>query len=182
MTTPSGIAGANFPWYVSHRADPTVRQLADRHYSRQSIGAPQFVPPGRCCVFVTLRGRAYWVTSWPYAEYVKHEWAGAWINSAFRNEGAGVASDLIRSAISATLAFWGAAPNLGMVTFIDPQKVRPTIVRGRPTWGRSYLKAGFHHVGSTKGGLLAFQILPAQMPDPQPARRRQSDLFELTPS
>jgi hypothetical protein len=181
-TTGTGIAGADMPWLLSTRADPVARRLADRHYSRQTVGARQFVPPGRCCVFVTACERAYWVTSWPFAEFVKHEWAGAWVNSAFRNEGAGVASELILSALSATLAFWRRPPDLGMVTFIDPSKVRPTIVRGHCTWGRSYLKAGFRHVGKTKGGLLAFQILPAQMPHPQPARRRQPDLFGATQS
>ncbi len=37
-------------WHISHRADPFARDIADRHYNRQKIGSPQFVPPGRCLV------------------------------------------------------------------------------------------------------------------------------------
>lgn len=95
-------------WRLSHRADPFARDIADRHYNRQSVGADQFVPPGRCLVLTarTETGRALWVTSWPFAEYTKHAWAGAWVCSAFRNEGAGVASELIREALAATCARW----------------------------------------------------------------------------
>jgi hypothetical protein len=153
-------------WTASYRADPKARALADRHYNRQKIGAKNFVPPGRCCVFYaeTETGRAFWVTSFPYAEYVRHAWAGAWVCSAFRNEGAGVASELIRQAVAATRAHFGEPPPLGMITFINEEKVRPTMTRGRPTWGRVYELAGFAPVGRTKGGLLALQLAPQDMP------------------
>lgn len=87
-------------WHISNRADPRAAALADRHYSRQTIGARQFVPPGRC--FVLVQDSAYWVTSWPFAQFVRHAWAGAWICSAFRNEGVGLSSELIREAVAAT--------------------------------------------------------------------------------
>lgn len=159
-------------WCLSHRADPAAKALADRHYNRQKIGAPQFVPPGSCLVLVTDCARAFWVTSWPQAEFVKHAWPGAWMCSAFRSEGAGRASDLIRSAVAATVAYYGEAPALGMVTFIDREEVKPTMVRGKPTWGYTWIKAGFKEVGETQGGLLAFQLLPANMPEPMSAKPR----------
>jgi hypothetical protein len=62
-------------WHVSDRADPSGAKLADRHYNRQKVGAKQFVPPGRCIVLV-IPHVALWVTSWPFAEYVKHAWGG----------------------------------------------------------------------------------------------------------
>ena len=65
-------------WHISHRAHPTPRAIADRHYNRQSIGAANFCPPGRAFVLV-IPDVALWVTSWPFAEYVKHAWAGAWV-------------------------------------------------------------------------------------------------------
>ena len=159
-------------WCVSHRADPAARRLADRHYNRQKIGAPQFAPTGSCAVFLTDCGRAFWVTSWPLAEWVKHAWAGAWICSAFRSEGAGVASELIRQAVAATRAHYGMPPVLGMVTFINRAKVRPIMVRGRRTWGWTWRKAGFVEVGTTKGGLLVLQLRLEAMPDPLAARPR----------
>ena len=47
-------------WSVSHRADPWACRMADRHYNRQKIGSPQFVPPGRCVVL--RQPQALWVT------------------------------------------------------------------------------------------------------------------------
>lgn len=146
--------------------------MADRHYNRQKIGAPQFVPPGRCHVLKIgsaeqLRtpdaGGAFWVTSWPFAEYVKHAWPGAWICSAFRNEGAGQSSELIREAVASTCKKWPDIPSRGMVSFIDPAKVKPRPIRGRKTWGHSWFEAGFRHVGYTKAGLWSFQMLPDEI-------------------
>lgn len=145
-------------WSLTHRADPAARSIADRHYSRKTIGAAQFVPPGRCVVL--LHPKALWVTSWPFAEYVKTHWAGAWVCSAFRNEGAGLSSELIREAVAATRWAFGEPPSLGMVTFVNASKVR----RKRDP-GRCFLRAGFRPAGSTKGGLVALTLAPADMPE-----------------
>ena len=161
-------------WCMSSRFDPAAKVLADRHYNRQKPDSPQFVPPGRCLVLLSDCGRAFWVTSAPFAQYVKHAWAWAWVCSAFRSEGAGRASDLIREAVAASRAFLGEPPPLGMVTFVDRAKVKPTMVRGEPVWGWTYRKAGFVEVGDTKGGLLALQLLPEAMPAPALARVRST--------
>jgi hypothetical protein len=39
-------------WKLSNRADPVAVAIADRHYNRQKVGTPQFVPPGRCLVLL----------------------------------------------------------------------------------------------------------------------------------
>lgn len=148
-------------WVLSNRCDQEALPLADRHYNRQKIGSPQFVPPGRCLVL--RQEKALWVTSWPFAEYVKHAWAGAWVNSLFRSEGAGVASVLIRQAVAHTRSIW-TPPELGIISFVDPKHVAPKMVRGKPLYGYCYLKAGWKHVGFTKGGLWAWQQLPDDMP------------------
>jgi hypothetical protein len=149
-------------WVKAHRSDPEARVLADRHYNRQKPGTPGFVPPGRCLVFKSICRRAFWVTSWPFAEYVRHAWGGAWVNSAFRNEGAGLSSLLIRDAVAATRYVW-APPEKGLVTFVDARK---TLKKDKPGW--CYRKAGFKHVGMTKGGLWVMQLLPADMPEAKP--------------
>jgi hypothetical protein len=51
------------PWRRSWRADPRGAAIADRHYNRQRVGAPQFVPPGACLVLLTEDRSALWVTS-----------------------------------------------------------------------------------------------------------------------
>jgi hypothetical protein len=146
-------------WRFSHRFDRRALPLADRHYNRQKIGSPQFVQPGRCVVLLTPDADALWVSSYPFAEYVKHAWAGAWINSCFRNESPMLSSGLILEAIAATRGIWGDPPPLGMITFIDTTKVRK-----KRDFGRCYRKAGFKPTGWTKGGLLALQLTPADMP------------------
>lgn len=161
-------------WIESWRADPRARKIADRHYNRQKIGSPQFVPPGRC--YVLLQSRALWVTSWPYAQHVKHRWAGAWVNSCFRRQGGRqIASEMIRDAVAATIAYslsgsnplWNGIPELGMITFIDSRKIR---AKKESEIGRCYQEAGFRHVGFTeKDELYAFQLLPGDMPEPKAA-------------
>ena len=129
------------------------------------------MPPGRCVVLLTRDARALWVTSWPYAEYVRHAWPGAWVCSLFRNEGTTLSSTLIREAVAVTRYAFGEPPALGMVTFVDPTKTR----RKRDP-GRCYRKAGFREVGLTKGGLVALQILADAMPLPlAPLPRVASD-------
>lgn len=160
----------SMPWVESHRADPMTRFIADRHYNRQKIGAPQFVPPGRCYVLRTINYDAFWVTSWPFAQYVKHAWGGAWICSAFRNESKNyLASELIRTAVSATRWFWPNIPEKGLITFIDRTKVKSIKVHGKETWGRTFMLAGFKHIGETKGGLLVFQMQQQDIPFAKPA-------------
>jgi len=162
------------PWRLSHRADRRALPLADRHYNRQKIGSPQFVPPGRCLVLLTEESAALWVTSWPIADYVRHAWAGAMVNSLFRREAGPLASDLITAACAATRAHWPDLPALGIVSFVDPTKTR----RKRDP-GRCYRRAGWTHVGHTAGGLLAFQLRPADFPPPLAARPQATDQLAL---
>lgn len=116
---------------------------------------------------------ALWVTSWPFAEYVKHDWAGAWVNSCFRKECDGAASGFILQAIAATRFHWPDAPALGIITFVDPTKTPGVMRRGNRIHGYCYERAGFRHVGFTKGGLWAWQLLPEEMPTPEPAHGAQ---------
>lgn len=164
-------------WCKSHRADRRALLLADRHYNRQKPGTPQFVPPGKCLVLLSPDADALWVSSAPIAAYVKHAWAGAWMCTMFRNESPHLSSDLIRQAVSASRFVWGDPPLLGMVTFVDP-----TRVRRKRDFGRCYRKAGFVPCGMTKGGLVALQLLPAVFPDPSPPELFQLDLpFAVEP-
>ena len=161
-------------WQLSHRCDPEARELADRHYSRHTPGAKNFVPPGRCIVLKVPK-KAYWVTAYPFAEYVRHAWGGAWICSAFRNEGAGLSSDLIREAIAATRYMAGVLDNwdvskMGMITFVDLKHVKP-----KTNPGYCYLKAGFVTLEEkTKGGLIVLHMPLENMPEPRRPKRTKT--------
>ncbi len=157
-------------WRLSHKADPVACALADRHYSRRArcMGSKQIGTPARQLVLIGVDDLALWETRWPKPEAVWHRWPGAWINGYFRNESPERASELIREAVAATRWKWPEVPALGMVTWIDPREVRPTMVRGRPVWGWTYLRAGFEPDGETKGGKLAFVLPPSSMPEPSP--------------
>lgn len=170
-------------WLLSDRADPVARVLADRHYNRQKVGARQFVPPGRCLVLKSVRGDAFWITSYPFAAYVRHRWAGAWVCSAFRNEGPLLSSSLIEDALAATVERW-PPPRIptwvvsrrlhdrtlveriecAMVTFIDETKTR-----SKRDPGRCYRRAGFEEAGRTAGGLLALVLRTDRVPAARPA-------------
>lgn len=167
------------PWVRSWSTDPVGRALADRHYNRQKIGSTRFIPPGRCIVLVHQDGGAVWGVSYPFAQYVRHAWAGAWINSIFRNESGDLSSALITSAIAATLCMarekdWDV-PDLGLITFVDDSKTRH-----KRDPGRCYRKAGFREVGATQSGLVALQLLPADMPAPVEPLTRSAILGGLT--
>jgi hypothetical protein len=149
-------------WRLSHRYDRVALPMANRHYNRQTPDSPQFVKPGRNVVLI--QPGALWVSSWQ--EHVRHAWPGAWENSLFRKESAGRASDMIREAIACTRFYWTAPPE-GLITFVDPEHVPPTMVRGKPIYGYCYMKAGFTHVGFSKRGLWCWHLAPEAMP---PAR------------
>jgi hypothetical protein len=166
------------PWRLSWRADPAVAALADRHYSRKTVGAAQFAPPGPILVLRSADRTAGWVTLWPRPEYADMpDWAGAWMNTFFRNEGDGLSSDLIRRAVAHSRYRWPDVPPLGMVTLIDPSKIRH-----KRDPGRCYLKAGFRHAGYTKSGHRVLQLLPADMPEPERVPGSQDVLFALEAS
>jgi hypothetical protein len=133
-------------------------------------------------VLKTADGKAAWISGWPKAEFVQHEWAGAWVNSLFRNEGPHLSSDLIRWAVAHTRAKWPDVPELGIVSFVDASKTEPKEV---PGW--CYRMAGWTHIGFTKDeGLYAFQQLPGRkigrrskpMPGAIPVSGMQMSLFD----
>jgi hypothetical protein len=164
-------------WQRAHKFHSVGAAIADRHYSRQTPGSPQFVPPGLDVVLLaedsTSDAGALWVSSWP--EYVQHRWPGSWMCTTFRNElpGRYLSSDLVRQAVAVTRYVWGDPPAAGMVTFVHPDKVRH-----KRDPGRCFRRAGFEPDGYTLGGLLALRLPPASVPEPlMPSFGDQLDLW-----
>tara|TARA_R100000808_G_C2145865_1_gene153716 strand:- start:488 stop:979 length:492 start_codon:yes stop_codon:yes gene_type:complete len=160
-------------WAISHRFDKAALPLADRHYNRQKPGTPQFVAPGRNVVLLSTCRRALWVTRVQRRDLCKHAWPGAWECSLFRNEGAGLSSELILEAIAATRWMWGDPPDEGMITFVNRAKVK-----SKKNPGYCYIIAGFTPVGRTKmRDLHTLHIDPTKMPPPSPPVGAELKLF-----
>ncbi len=134
-------------WRRVLRTDASARALADRHYSRQTVGAAEFMSSGRTLVLLTPCARAVWGA-------IENHAPGStelrWRVSIFRNEGAGLSSELIRAATSRTFAWWrmhyGAIPAAPLRTEIDRGRVR-----SKRDPGYCFLCAGWRVVGVTDG-------------------------------
>ena len=125
-------------WRKVERSDVRARALADRHYSRQTVGARDFMGSGRTFVLLTDCERAVWGV----IENLDPGGSLRWRVSLFRNEGAGLSSDLIREATARTFAYWrakhGALPSVPLQTEVDPDRTR----RKRDP-GRCFRRAGW---------------------------------------
>jgi hypothetical protein len=160
-------------WQRSHRFDPLALPLADRHYSRRRPGSPQFVRPARNVVLLTPARDALWVSVFHRPEFCDHAWPGAWECALFRNERprterdplGHLSSELVTEAVAATRWLWSdlwpVPPSLGMITTVDPGKVRH-----KRDPGRCFIRAGFTRVGMTKSGKVVLQLGAADMPTP----------------
>jgi hypothetical protein len=114
-------------WLRTGKSDPAALALADRHYSRRRPGSGQVGPPGRKVVLVTACGRALWLSHWPDSDKSPSmDGLDAFRCSIFRNEGAGLSSELIVAAMILTEQAWGAPGPDGWVTWVDTTKVRST--------------------------------------------------------
>jgi hypothetical protein len=164
-------------WRLAHKYDREGLRLANRHYSRQRPDSPQFMPPGRTLVLVSQCGRAVWGSLFQDPDFTDHAWPGAWVCSIFRNEGAGLSSELARDAIAATRAAWGAPPAVGMITFVDDGAV----ASGLP--GACFLAAGFRYVRArgrrvrTTKGRLVLRLRAEDFPEPAEPIGWQGRLF-----
>lgn len=114
------------PWQVRGRFDRAAAALADRHYSREKK-SNQLGGPGFLLVLVTPCERAVWVSK-RHADDTRAarsiaDGLDAFRCQTFRNEGAGLASALIESAVALTERLWGPPPIDGWATYVDASKV-----------------------------------------------------------
>lgn len=144
---------ADGPWVLVRDGNPTAAAVYDRHYSRNpgSRGDDRVAGPGRKMVLLTPCVRALFV----WREFkTKDETASPGdINCAiFRNEGAGLSSELIRAAMALAWARW---PGRRLYTYVNPRRVRS------PNPGYCFKRAGWRLCGVTKTRrLLILEVLP----------------------
>ena len=144
--------------------------MADRHYSRKTIGSRQFAPPGRKLVLYIpgplwpFEVAAAWVWWHPHENAPigrngcrRADGYDGWYNcSLFRNESAPVlSSELIREAVDLVNKEWGLPP-YGYDTYVWPEKLRSI----NP--GYCYQKAGWLKDGWSKDGKKRRLYLPIE--------------------
>jgi hypothetical protein len=139
-------------WTRIHHRDVRARQMADRHYSRRTPGAAEFIPAGHKVVLMHFAADGTPAALWashraaPCANLARPRFDGldVWDCSIFRIEQRTIqASDLIREAVAITRGVWPELPSDGFYTTIDPRHVAPIKRRGVDIWGYSYIKAGW---------------------------------------
>ncbi|MBX9639418.1 MAG: hypothetical protein K2X97_06720 [Mycobacteriaceae bacterium] len=131
--------------------DELCRAIFDRHYSRYRYADRRrpalFVGPGEKMVLMRADGRA--LLAW--RRFIDDAGERGVNCAIFRNESEELASTLILEAEVPARARWG---NERFYTYVDPSKVRPTMVRGYPVWGYCFHRAGWSFSGVTKGGKI----------------------------
>jgi len=144
-------------WVQVWDGNRTASAIYDRHYSRNpgSRGDPRVAGPGEKIALLTpcVRGLFVWRK---FCDKCIDERTGApqaGVNCAiFRNEGAGLSSDLIRAAMALAWARW---PAQRLYTYVNPRRVRST----NP--GFCFIAAGWRRCGVTKTRrLLVLEALP----------------------
>lgn len=137
-------------WRMVKRTDPRARELADRHYSRQSIGAAEFMGPGRA--FVLLADGAVWGVN----ENLDANGVMRWRCTIFRNESRVLSSTLIKEATARTIEYWvrrfKKLPDQPLTTEVNSERVRP-----KRDPGYCFLMAGWVHHATTQRGLTVLR-------------------------
>jgi len=142
-------------WHAVSRRDVRARRLADRHYSRQTPGAKDFMASGRTLVMLTDDELAVWGA----IENLDPAGNRRWRCSIFRNEGPERSSELVREATARTFDYWlrhyGAIPSVPLQTEVDPRRVRH-----KRDPGRCFLRAGWVRVGQARGLVVLEAVTP----------------------
>lgn len=165
-------------WHAVRRTEPRARALADRHYSRQTPGAPEFLNAGQTLVLLTDDALALWgvlLNRDPWARVNRGAEVWRWRCAIFRNEGPHLSSDLVREATDRTRAYWirhyGGVPTVGYRVGIDrvgtapigpaevplTTEVDPGKTRRKRDPGRCFLRAGWRVVDRDRAGLVVLQ-------------------------
>ena len=135
-------------WYQaeSGKFDPIGAAMADRHYSRRTVGAPQFMPPGQTIVLIAKDMSAVWGWWRPHPSSGIELMSGlsGWTCCIFRNEGQTKSSELILDAEEALLGL--TCGETGMITYVWCDRVRST----NP--GYCYQLAGWEKTGWSADG------------------------------
>jgi len=149
-------------WVVTTKGDARCRAMADRHYTRQTPGHPQWTRPGYSAVLHAQAERGeglfvWWRPKWesglPGTE--RKDGLRCIECAIFRNETRFRSSDLIRDAVACLLTWEHAQDQAwpdGIITGVNVAKTAGGRQPGSAP-GKCFLEAGFevfHHPGKNK--------------------------------
>jgi hypothetical protein len=145
------------PWLVVPKFHPAGARLADGHYSRRTIGSPQFMPPGQTLVLLTPDESAVfgWWRPHPDSGIVAMNKLDGWTCTIFRNTGPALSSDLILAAERELLARYDCGPD-GLLTYVWDRKVASV----NP--GYCFKVAGWKAIGRSADGRKTLLQKPAE--------------------
>lgn len=131
------------PWMQVPKFTPAAAKLADAHYSRRTVGSPQFMPPGQTLVLLTpdLDAVFGWWRPDPSSGIVAMNGLDGWTCTIFRNTGPILSSTLILAAEVELLARYDCGPD-GLITYVWDSKV---VASANP--GYCFKRAGWKTTG-----------------------------------
>jgi hypothetical protein len=133
------------PWIAAKDGDDTARDIFRQHYSYSHTAGRNpalFVGPGEKLVLLTPCARALFV----WRRFISDDGQQGINCAVFRNEGAGLSSDLIREADAVADERW---PGERHYTYVNSRRIRST----NP--GYCFIAAGWQRCGTTKWNRLA---------------------------
>src|SRR5215472_11328555 len=112
---------AESSWIEVKDANDTARSIFRRHYSyrpyRDGRDPAHFVGPGEKMVLLTPDARALFV----WRKFISGDGQTGVNCAVFRNEGAGISSELIRDAM---VLAWERWPGARLYTYVNPKRIQ----------------------------------------------------------
>jgi hypothetical protein len=151
MATQCSLSGAIADavlWERVTKFDARAAALADRHYSRRTVGSPQFMPPGQTVVLLAADALAVfgWWRPHPASGLRAMNGLDGWTCTIFRNESPVLSSTLVLAAERSLVAAGVTCGPSGMLTYVWDARIRST----NP--GACFKRAGWRAVGRSADG------------------------------
>lgn len=135
-------------WGRVTKFDARAAALADRHYSRRTVGSPQFMPPGQTVILLERTAAAVfgWWRPDPASGLRAMNGLDGWTCTIFRNESGVRSSELFLAAEVALVAAGHDCGPDGFITYVWDCRIRSV----NP--GFCFKRAGWRTTGRSADG------------------------------
>jgi hypothetical protein len=156
-------------WRVITKFDARAAALADRHYSRRTVGSPQFMPPGQTLILMSEKADAVfgWWRPDPSCGIEPMNGLDGWTCTIFRNESSVLSSTLILAAEEELLDTGCSVGPDGLITYVWDDRVKSA----NP--GYCFKRAGWRVTGRSADGK---KTLLQKTAEARPHMRAQREL------